>query len=127
MRIRRKSTFDILEPENNSSYSGTANAIYQKLDYLQKTSADRVLIMPSDQAYKMDYRKMLAFHEKSKADVTVGVVPVPIEEAHRFGTLTLDEDGHVIEYIEKPDVPRSNLVSMGIYIFNKDILIKRTY
>ena len=81
--------------------------------------------MPSDQAYKMDYRKMLAFHEKSKADITVGVVPVPIEEAHRFGTLTVGKDGNVIEYVEKPDVPRSNLVSMGIYIINKDVLIKR--
>jgi len=120
-----KSTFDILEPQNNGSYCGTANALYQNLDYLLKQSANRVLVMPSDHAYKMDYRKMLAFHEKSKADVTVGVVPVPIEDAHRFGTVILREDGQVIEYIEKPDVPKSNLVSMGIYIFNKDILIKR--
>jgi glucose-1-phosphate adenylyltransferase len=120
-----KSTFDILEPQNTGSYCGTANALYQNLDYLLKQSANRVLIMPSDHAYKMDYRKMLAFHEKSKADVTVGVVPVPIEDAHRFGTVILREDGQVIEYIEKPDVPKSNLVSMGIYIFNKDILIKR--
>jgi len=81
--------------------------------------------MPSDHAYKMDYRKMLAFHDKSKADITIGVVAVPIEEAHRFGTLTLGENGYVTEYIEKPDIPRSNLVSMGIYIFNKDVLIKR--
>ena len=120
-----KSAINILEPENNGSYCGTADALYQKLDFLQKHSADKVLVMPSDQAYKMDYRKMLAFHEKSKADVTIGVVPVPIEEAHRFGTLTLEKDGRVIEYIEKPDVPKSNLVSMGIYIFNKDILIQR--
>ena len=81
--------------------------------------------MPSDHVYRMDYRKMLAFHEKSKADVTVGVVPVPIEEAHRFGTMTLRGDGYVTEYIEKPDVPHSNMVSMGIYIFNKDVLIQR--
>ena len=121
----RKMAIDILEPENNGFYSGTANAIYQKLHYLKKQTADKVLIMPSDHAYKMDYRKMLAFHEMSKADVTIGVVPVPIEEAHRFGTLTLGVDGHVIEYIEKPDVPKSNLVSMGIYIFNKDLLIER--
>ena len=121
----RKSNIPILEPENNGSYCGTANAIYQKLDYFLQQSANRVLIMPSDQAYKMDYRKMLAFHEKSKADITVGVVPVPIEEAHRFGTLTVGKDGNVIEYVEKPDVPRSNLVSMGIYIVNKDVLAKR--
>ncbi len=115
----------ILEPDNNGVYTGTANAIYQKIDYLRKQSADKILIMPSDHAYKMDYRKMLAFHEKSKADVTVGVIPVPIEEAHRFGTLTLGNNGFVTEYVEKPDVPRSNLVSMGIYIFNKDVLIRR--
>ncbi len=120
-----KKALDILEPQNNSFYSGSTNAIYQNLDYLRKQPSDRVLIMPSDHAYKMDYRKMLNFHEKSKADITVGVVPVPIEEAHRFGTLTPDENGRVIEYVEKPDVPRSNLVSMGIYIFNKDILIER--
>jgi glucose-1-phosphate adenylyltransferase len=121
----RNTAIDVLEPENNGTYSGTANAIYQKLDYLRKHSADKILIMPSDHAYKMDYRKMLAFHEKSKADVTVGVVPVPIGEAHRFGTLTLGDKGYVTEYIEKPDVPKSNLVSMGIYIFNKDILIEQ--
>lgn len=121
----KKSTFDILEPGKNGSYSGTANALYQKLDYLRKHPADKVLVLPSDQAYKMDYRKMLDFHEKSKADVTIAVISVPIEEAHRFGTLTIREDGYVTEYIEKPDMPKSNLVSMGIYIFNKDILIKR--
>ena len=81
--------------------------------------------MLSDHVYKMDYRKMLAFHEMSKADVTMGVVPVPIEKAHRFGTFMLGDDGRVIEYVEKPDVPESNLVSMGIYIFNKDFLIQR--
>jgi glucose-1-phosphate adenylyltransferase len=110
---------------NNGVYTGTANAIYQNLEYLRKHPADKILIMPSDHAYKMDYRKMLAFHEKSKADVTVGVVPVPIEEAHRFGTLTLDDNGYVNEYVEKPDIPTSNLVSMGIYIFNKETLIRR--
>jgi glucose-1-phosphate adenylyltransferase len=120
-----KNAFDILEPQNNSFYSGSTNAIYQNLEYLRKQPANRVLIMPSDHAYKMDYRKMLAFHDKSKADITVGVVAVPIEEANRFGTLTLGENGYVTEYVEKPDIPRSNVVSMGIYIFNKDVLIKR--
>ncbi|MGP8079440.1 MAG: glucose-1-phosphate adenylyltransferase family protein [Dehalococcoidales bacterium] len=121
----RNTKIDVLEPDNNGAYLGTANAVYQKLDFLRNHSADKILIMPSDHAYKMDYRKMLAFHNKSGADVTVGVVPVPIEEAHRFGTLTLGDNGYVTEYIEKPDVPKSNLVSMGIYIFNKDILISR--
>ena len=120
-----KNAFDILEPNGNNFYSGSTDAIYQNLEYLRKQSANRILIMPSDHAYKMDYRKMLEFHDKSKADITVGVVPVPIEEAHRFGTLTLGENGYVTEYVEKPDIPRSNLVSMGIYIFNKDVLIQR--
>jgi len=120
-----KNDFDILEPSGNNFYSGSTNAIYQNLEYLRQQPANRILIMPSDHAYKMDYRKMLEFHDKSKADITVGVVPVPIEEAHRFGTLTLGENGYVTEYIEKPDIPKSNLVSMGIYIFNKDVLIQR--
>jgi len=120
-----KNAFDILEPSGNNFYSGSTNAIYQNLEYLRRQPASRVLIMPSDHAYKMDYRKMLEFHDKSKADITVGVVPVPIEEAHRFGTLTLGENGYVTEYVEKPDIPKSNLVSMGIYIFNKDVLIQR--
>ena len=115
----------VLEPSDNGVYTGTANAIYQNLEYLRRHPSDKILIMPSDHAYKMDYRKMLAFHEKSRADVTVGVVPVPIEEAHRFGTLTVDDNGYVNEYVEKPDIPRSNLVSMGIYIFNKETLISR--
>jgi glucose-1-phosphate adenylyltransferase len=68
---------------------------------------------------------MLAFHEKSKADVTIGVVSVPLEEAHRSGTLTVEEDGSVIEYVEKPDILKRNLISMGIYIFNKGVLIRR--
>ena len=81
-----KSNIKMLEPEHDGTYCGTANALYQNLDYLNNVAADSVLIMPSDHVYKMDYRKMLAFHEKSKADITVGVVPVPMEEAHRFGT-----------------------------------------
>jgi glucose-1-phosphate adenylyltransferase len=121
----KNTNIDILEPENDGAYSGTANAIFQKIDYLRRQNADKILIMPSDHAYKMDYRKMLAFHEKSKADVTVGVVPVPIQDAHRFGTLTVGNNGYVTEYIEKPDIPKSNLVSMGIYIFNKKVLIER--
>lgn len=120
-----KSTFSLLEPEENGFYAGSTSAIYQNVDYLRRHPANRVLIMPSDHAYKMDYRKMLAFHEMSKADVTIGVVPVPLAEAHRFGTLTLGKDGYVTEYIEKPDIPRSNVVSMGIYIFNKELLLKK--
>ncbi|MCJ7655509.1 MAG: sugar phosphate nucleotidyltransferase, partial [Dehalococcoidia bacterium] len=117
-------TFDILEPRKGS-YCGTADAIYQNLAYLQKQTTDRILILAGDHVYKMDYRKMLAFHEQVKADVTVGVAPVPIEQAHRFGILTTDANGRILEFVEKPELPQSNLASMGIYIFNKDILAER--
>jgi glucose-1-phosphate adenylyltransferase len=114
----------ILEPRTGS-YGGTADAVYQNLDYLQKHAADRVLILAGDHVYKMDYRKMLAFHEQVKADVTVGVVVVPIEQAYRFGTVTLSADSRVLDFVEKSETPQSNLASMGIYIFNKDILAER--
>jgi glucose-1-phosphate adenylyltransferase len=115
---------DILEPKNNS-YVGTANALYQHIDYLERHPADKVLVMPSDHVYKMDYRKMLAFHERSKADVTLGVVTVKMEEAFRFGILSTDSKSRVLDYVEKPTSPKSNLASIGIYIFNKNVLIKR--
>jgi glucose-1-phosphate adenylyltransferase len=115
---------DIMRPRNGS-YFGTADAMYQNLDYLQKHTADRVLILSGDHVYKMDFRRMLAFHEQIKADITVGVVPVPLSEACRFGTVTLGIDDRVINFVEKSETPPSNLASMGIYIFNKDILMKR--
>ncbi|MBI4303681.1 MAG: NTP transferase domain-containing protein [Chloroflexi bacterium] len=117
-------SFEILEPKAGS-YSGTANAVYQNLDYLREQRADKVLILAGDHIYKMDYRKMLAFHEQVKADVTVGVIPVPIEEAHRFGIVTTDSQHRIVDFTEKPKMPQSNLVSMGIYIFNREILAER--
>jgi glucose-1-phosphate adenylyltransferase len=116
--------FCILEPRAGS-YKGTADAVYQNLDYLKEAVADMVLILAGDHVYKMDYRDMLAFHKQMRADVTVGVVPVPIEEAHRFGIVTVDSEGRVIDFMEKPRQPQSNLVSMGIYVFNKRVLGKR--
>jgi glucose-1-phosphate adenylyltransferase len=118
------SEFRILEPQAGS-YKGTADAVYQNLDYLRKANAATVLILAGDHVYKMDYRRMLAFHEQVKADVTVGVIPVPIEEAYRFGIVTIDPEGRVVDFVEKPRYPQSNLVSMGIYVFNKRILSKR--
>lgn len=115
---------DILEPKTNA-YVGTADAIYQQIDYLREHPAKRILVMPSDHVYKMDYSKMIAFHEQSRADVTIAAVLVPKRQAFRFGVLSTDENGRVLEYIEKPAMPRSNLASMGIYIFNKDVLIRR--
>ena len=116
--------FRVLEPRAGS-YKGTADAVYQNLDYLKEANPNKVLILAGDHVYKMDYRQILSFHENAKADVTVGVIPVPIEEAHRFGIVTVDSEGRVVNFVEKPRHPQSNLVSMGVYVFNKGILCER--
>lgn len=116
------SRFHIFEPRS-ASYKGTADAVYQNLDYLEEADADTVLILSGDHVYKMGYRQMLAFHKQMKADVTIGVVPIPIEDAYRFGIATTDDECRVIDFVEKPKFPKSNLVSMGIYIFNKGVLL----
>jgi glucose-1-phosphate adenylyltransferase len=117
-------TFHILEP-STGSYKGTADAVFQNLPYLNKLNAQNVLILAGDHVYKMNYREMIAFHEQTKADVTVGVIRIPIEEAYRFGTVSLGDDGEILEFVEKSKNSRSNLASMGIYIFNRDILARR--
>lgn len=99
-------------------YTGTANAIYQNLDYMEGFNPDYVLILSGDHIYKMDYEVMLDFHKSSGAEVTIAVMPVPIEEASRFGIMITDENKRITEFEEKPEHPRSNLASMGIYIFN---------
>ncbi len=114
----------VLEPEAGS-YKGTADAVYQNLDYFNKRNVDAVLVLAGDHIYKLDYRKMLAFHRNVNADVTVGVVRVPIEQAHRFGTVTLDADSRITDFLEKSPVPQSNLASMGIYVFNQRIMAER--
>jgi glucose-1-phosphate adenylyltransferase len=105
------------------SFRGTADAVYRNLNYLDSQTSDRVLILAGDHVYRMDYRKMLAFHESAKADVTVGVIRVPVEEAQRFGTVVIDGDKRIHEFIEKSSNPLSTLASMGIYIFNRNTLI----
>lgn len=109
-------------------YTGTANAIYQNLEYMETYNPDYVLILSGDHIYKMDYEVMLEYHKANKADVTIAAMQVPIEEASRFGILIADENNQITEFEEKPEVPRSNLASMGIYIFSwqvmKDALIK---
>ena len=114
----------VLPPESGS-YAGTADAVYQNLAYLNGQAGNKVLILAGDHVYRMDYRKMLAFHEKVKADATVGVIRVPVEEAHRFGTVIVNGEGRIQEFVEKSSRPLSTLASMGIYVFNKDILVKR--
>ena len=106
-------------------YAGTADAITQNLDYIKANDPKYVLILSGDHLYRMDYRKMLKTHIENNADLTVSVMPVPWEEASRFGILTTDpEDGRITKFTEKPEKPDSNLASMGIYIFNWDVLKK---
>ena len=105
-------------------YKGTANAIYQNLGFLDRFNPNTVLVLSGDHIYKMHYGKMLETHINSKAAVTIAVMPVPWEEASRFGIMNVDEDGNIVEFEEKPKNPKSNLASMGIYIFNYSILKK---
>ncbi len=122
----------ILPPYEKSTnaewYTGTANAIYQNLKYMEYYNPDYVLILGGDHVYKMDYEAMLDFHKANNADITLACIPVPIEEASRFGVVITDEEGRISEFEEKPQHPRSNLASMGIYIFSwkvlRDALIK---
>ena len=107
---------------NSEWYTGTANAVYQNLDYIDTYNPDYVLILSGDHIYKMDYEVMLDFHKENNADVTIAVMPVPMEEASRFGIMITDEDNRITEFEEKPEHPRSNLASMGIYIFSWPIL-----
>ena len=103
-------------------YKGTANAIYQNMKFIEQYDADYVLILSGDHIYKMDYAKMLEFHKQSNADCTIAVIDVPIEEASRFGIMSVNEDDSIYKFSEKPKNPDSTLASMGIYIFNKDKL-----
>ncbi len=103
---------------NSEWYTGTANAIYQNLEYMESYNPEYVLILSGDHIYKMDYEVMLDFHKANNAEVTIAVMPVPMEEASRFGIMIADEDHRITEFEEKPEHPRSNLASMGIYIFN---------
>ena len=107
---------------NSEWYTGTANAIYQNLDYIDTYNPDYVLILSGDHIYKMDYEVMLDFHKENNADVTIAVMPVPMEEASRFGIMITDDNNQITEFEEKPEHPRSNLASMGIYIFSWPIL-----
>ncbi len=108
--------------DNSEWYTGTANAIYQNLRYMESYDPEYVLILSGDHIYKMDYEAMLDFHKQNKSDVTIAAMPVPIEEASRFGVVITDENRQITEFEEKPEHPRSNLASMGIYIFSWPVL-----
>ncbi|MDD2978450.1 MAG: glucose-1-phosphate adenylyltransferase [Hespellia sp.] len=118
----------VLPPYEKSTssewYTGTANAIYQNLEYMETFNPDYVLILSGDHIYKMDYEVMLDFHKANNADVTIAAMPVPMEEASRFGIVVTDEESRISEFEEKPEKPSSNLASMGIYIFSWPVLKK---
>ncbi len=116
----------ILPPYEKSTssewYTGTANAIYQNLMFMEYYNPDYVLILGGDHIYKMDYQVMLDFHKSNNADITLATIPVPMEEASRFGVCITDDNRRILEFQEKPEQPRSNLASMGIYIFSWPVL-----
>ena len=105
-------------------YKGTANAIYQNLNFIERYDPEYVLILSGDHIYKMDYAKMIEQHKETGADCTISVIEVPMEEASRFGIINCNPDGSIYEFEEKPKAPKSNLASMGIYVFNWDKLRK---
>lgn len=105
-------------------YKGTANAIYQNINFIEKYDPEYVVVLSGDHIYKMDYAKMVDFHKKNKADCTIAVLEVPWEEASRFGILATDNNNKIYEFAEKPAEPKSNKASMGVYVFSWDKLKK---
>lgn len=105
-------------------YRGTADAISQNIDFIDSYSPEYILILSGDHIYKMNYDKMLDYHKSCGADATIAVIEVPIKEASRFGIMNTDDTGRIVEFEEKPEQPKSNLASMGIYIFNWKLLRK---
>ena len=110
--------------ENLNVYRGTADAISQNIDFIDKFDPEYVLVLSGDHSYKMNYDKMLAAHKEANADATIAVSEVPMKEASRFGIMNTDESGRIVEFEEKPEHPKSNLASMGIYIFTWKLLRK---
>ena len=108
--------------DNSEWYTGTANAIFQNLNYMENYHPEYVIILSGDHIYKMDYEEMLDFHKANHADVTIAAMPVLMEEANRFGIVITDDEKRIQEFEEKPEQPRSNMASMGIYIFSWKVL-----
>ena len=105
-------------------YRGTANAIYQNIEFIERYDPEYVLVLSGDHIYKMDYSKMIAYHKAKGADCTIAVIEVPISEASRFGILTTDENNRIVKFTEKPKDPDSTKASMGIYVFSKQKLLE---
>ncbi|MFW5961954.1 MAG: glucose-1-phosphate adenylyltransferase [bacterium] len=125
---RKKGGVTILQPFRGKPgeidwYKGTAHAIYKNMSFIRSNNPDEVIILSGDHVYKMDYSKMLAYHREKGADLTIAAQPVDYQEASRFGILDHKSDMEVTDFVEKPADPPSNLASMGIYVFNKDVLM----
>ena len=125
----RESGVFVLPPREKADadldvYRGTADAISQNIDFIDKYSPEYLLVLSGDHIYKMDYDKMLDYHKEMNADATIAVIEVPMKEASRFGIMNTDVAGRIVEFEEKPEHPKSNLASMGIYIFNWKLLRK---
>ncbi len=120
---RRDSSISLLQPYKEW-YAGTADAVLQNIEYIKRKNPKYVLILSGDHVYKMNYKKMIDFHIKNKAKLTIAVQPVPWKDTHHFGILTSDENNKILKWTEKPKNADSNLASMGIYVFNTDVLLK---
>ena len=125
----RESGVFVLPPREKADadldvYRGTADSISQNIDFIDKYSPEYLLVLSGDHIYKMDYDKMLDYHKEMNADATIAVIEVPMKEASRFGIMNTDGAGRIVEFEEKPEHPKSNLASMGIYIFNWKLLRK---
>ncbi|RCW41357.1 MULTISPECIES: glucose-1-phosphate adenylyltransferase [unclassified Halanaerobium] len=112
------------KPGKTDWYEGTAHAIYKNISFIRNKAPEEVIILSGDHVYEMDYSKMLNFHRKKGADLTIAAQPVDYEDANRFGILDFQEDKKIIDFVEKPENPPSNLASMGIYIFNSNVLVE---
>ena len=125
---RRDGGVTILPPYMNEKggewYKGTANAVYHNIEYIDLHKPKYVLVLSGDHIYKMDYTKLIGFHEATKAEATIAVIKVPMSEANRFGIMNTTKEGKIYEFEEKPKEPKNDLASMGIYLFNWDILRK---
>lgn len=120
---RRDSSLSLLQPHKDW-YSGTADAVLQNIEFIKRKNPKYTLILSGDHIYKMDYRKMIKFHEEKGGVCTIAVQPVPWEDTHRFGILSTDDEYKITKFSEKPKNADSNLASMGIYVFDTDVLLK---
>jgi glucose-1-phosphate adenylyltransferase len=121
---RKNYDINVLEPRFKP-YAGTADAVFQNLDRLEKYPGEEIIVLAADHVYRMDYRDMLAHHRRSGADATVGVVTIPFANSRHFGMVNTNSDDRIIDFVEKPLVSQSKLASMGIYVFNRKTLLKR--